>query len=523
MSDSKSEPIVAPVSPADREGLKTEIEEKITEYEKKYADAPPNSKLKGIYLNMIEGLGQKLIEAMSLPGVIPSNPGPGESQYAKSISEAFRRVKPFSGENLEKSQEFLDHLQQIFDVEVTTPDPDGSRDLEAVFMRKVLSNVIQNRVYKHIEANGKMEECSKWTGFKSYINLHFTPKQNAVQVSCKIYDVNWDPLRETLHTPAHKITERVKNGWSALNRQWKEKKKVSTDMPGEDVFNFVGACHLSELIKEHEYDTHRDMIRDLDEVFTVSDVSNKAEYYRVRLKSQNGSNVMMTRHHSARPEKPKHGYGNRDNRRNRSKPEVTEEKPEEKPEGTKPKSTRQKDPEDDSPSQSQAVRYVEPVDWTTRSYHTRVSTHKSESAKESSRALEHGVNGRKRAPLKKPSKGKSKRKDKPKKSNGATRQNGSPQNKTVANQFAIYGVNGEGREGNRTKPDRAKFDPYIPGVSRICYTCAEVLSVCKCDEEPDSDESCLISPAQSRPTSPVQPRPTSPEFKVPSNWTQLFK
>ena len=213
MSDSKSEPIVAPVSPADREGLKTEIEEKITEYEKKYADAPPNSKLKGIYLNMIEGLGQKLIEAMSLPGVIPSNSGPGESQYAKSISEAFRRVKPFTGENLEKSQEFLDHLQQIFDVEVTTPDPDGSRDLEAVFMRKVLSNVIQNRVYKHIEANGKMEECSKWTGFKSYINLHFTPKQNAVQVSCKIYDVNWDPLRETLHTPAHKITERVKNSF----------------------------------------------------------------------------------------------------------------------------------------------------------------------------------------------------------------------------------------------------------------------------------------------------------------------
>ena len=67
MSDSKSEPIVAPIPPADREGLKTEIEEKITEYEKKYADAPPNSKLKGIYLNMIEGLGRKLIEAMSLP------------------------------------------------------------------------------------------------------------------------------------------------------------------------------------------------------------------------------------------------------------------------------------------------------------------------------------------------------------------------------------------------------------------------------------------------------------------------
>ena len=514
MSDSKSEPIVAPIPPADREGLKTEIEEKITEYEKKYADAPPNSKLKGIYLNMIEGLGQKLIEAMSLPGVIPSNPGPGESQYAKSISEAFRRVKPFSGENLEKSQEFLDHLQQIFDVEVTTPDPDGSRDLEAVFMRKVLSNVIQNRVYKHIEANGKMKECSKWTGFKSYINLHFTPKQNAVQVSCKIYDVNWDPLRETLHTPAHKITERVKNGWSALNRQWKEKKKVSTDMPGEDVFNFVGACHLSELIKEHEYDTHRDMIRDLDEVFTVSDVSNKAEYYRVRLKSQNGSNVMMTRHHSARPEKPKHGYGNRDNRRNRSKPEVTEEKPEEKLEGTKTKSTRQKDPEDDSPSQSQAVRYVEPVDWTTRSYHTRVSTHKSENAKESSRALEHGVNGRKRAPLKK---GKSKRKGKPPKSNGPSKQ------QNVANQFAIYKVDVGGHEGNHFKPDRVKLDPYVPGVSRICYTCAEVLSVCKCDEEPDSDESCLISPAQSRPTSPVQPRSTSPDFKVPSNWTRLFQ
>ena len=48
MSDSKSEPIVALVSPADRA-------------------APLKSKLKGIYLNVIEGLGKKLIEAMSLP------------------------------------------------------------------------------------------------------------------------------------------------------------------------------------------------------------------------------------------------------------------------------------------------------------------------------------------------------------------------------------------------------------------------------------------------------------------------
>ena len=281
-------------------------------------------------------------------------------------------------------------------------------------------------------------------------------------------------------------------------------------MPGEDVFKFIGACHLSVLIKEHEYDIHRDMIRHLDEVFTVSDVSNKTEY-RVRLKSQIGSNVMVARHHSAKPEKQKHGYGSRDNRRNRSKPEVTEEKPDEKPEGTNTKSNRQQDP-DEEPS-TQSVRYVKPIDWTTRSYHTRVSTHKSENAKESSRALEHGVNGRKRAPLKK---GKSKRKGKPK-SNGSSKQ------KTVANQFAIYKVDGGGREGNHSKPDRVKLDPYVPGVSRICYTCAEVLSVCKCDEEPDSDKSCLISPAQSRPTSPVQPRATSPDLKVPSNWTRLFQ
>ena len=43
-------------------------------------------------------------------------------------------------------------------------------------------------------------------------------------------------------------------------------------MPGEDLSNLVGACNLSELINKHEYDTHRDMIRDLDEEFTVSNL-----------------------------------------------------------------------------------------------------------------------------------------------------------------------------------------------------------------------------------------------------------
>ena len=176
MSDSKPEPIVAPTPPADREGLKSEIKAEIAEYEKKYADAPPNSKLKGIYLTMLEGLGQQLVNAMSVPGVIPSNPGPGESQYAKSISEAFRRVKLFSGENLEKSQEFLDHLQQIFDVEVTTPDPDGSRDLESVFMRKVLSNVIQNRVYKHSKPTFKWKSARN--GLVSRLTLPSTSRRN---------------------------------------------------------------------------------------------------------------------------------------------------------------------------------------------------------------------------------------------------------------------------------------------------------------------------------------------------------
>ena len=43
-------------------------------------------------------------------------------------------------------------------------------------------------------------------------------------------------------------------------------------MPCEDVSNLIGACNLSQLINKHEYDTHRDTIRYLDEEFTVANV-----------------------------------------------------------------------------------------------------------------------------------------------------------------------------------------------------------------------------------------------------------
>ena len=98
-------------------------------------------------------------------------------------------MKPFAGQDLEKTPEFLDKLQQIFDIEVTRPDPEGSLDLESIFMRKVLSSVIENRVHKHIEAAGKIDKVSKWKEFK-LMSLK-TPCQNVMllrsRVSCSTF------------------------------------------------------------------------------------------------------------------------------------------------------------------------------------------------------------------------------------------------------------------------------------------------------------------------------------------------
>ena len=48
---------------------------------------------------------------------------------------------------------------------------------------------------------------------------------------------------------------------------WKEKKSVETDIQGEDFFRFFGAYRLSKQIKQQEFETHRDMIPDLDKLF----------------------------------------------------------------------------------------------------------------------------------------------------------------------------------------------------------------------------------------------------------------
>ena len=163
MTEPKVETIVvSAVKPADLDVLISRIKTEIETYEKKYTEAPNSSKLKSVYLTTLEGLQAQLVNAMTPPTQSsPSTPANSESLHSKNISEALRRVKIFIGQDLEKTTQFLDQLQQIFDIEVTRPDPDGSHDLEGIFMRKVLSSVIENRVYKHIEAAGKIDEVSK--------------------------------------------------------------------------------------------------------------------------------------------------------------------------------------------------------------------------------------------------------------------------------------------------------------------------------------------------------------------------
>ena len=107
----------------------------------------------------------------------------------------------------------------------------------------------------------------------------------------------------------------------------------------------------------------------------MSDIANKGEYYRVGLKDKTGTTVCHTRNELRKNFKPKTDYDNRDNRQNHSKgkPEVTKEKPEVKPEGKKSKPNRDSDSVSDSETKEASLRYVQPMDLATRSYHMRVS------------------------------------------------------------------------------------------------------------------------------------------------------
>ena len=309
------------------------------------------------------------------------------STAQKSLNESLRRLRKFKGENFEQTPEFVDTLKQIYDCQISSKDVDEIPELRSYFMNQILSNTISNAVYKQIKTDNCYDKVSNdFEAFCEYILEHYTPKQNTLQIVAKIYDINWDEKSQKLHVPANEINSCLKNGWEVLNRTWKTEKQVETDMPGEEVFHFFGAIHLSEVIKQREYDTYTRMIKDFDKVFNASDVANKAEYYRGRLKPTGSTNILWNQDRSSKRNRDgnrgnRDGNrggnrgGNRDDNRDKGRENKSDKDRDadktqaDANKGRKSKKSTKQDTSNENKSKDGAqANLVKPVDWTSRAY-----------------------------------------------------------------------------------------------------------------------------------------------------------
>ena len=309
------------------------------------------------------------------------------STAQKSLNESLRRIRKFKGENFEQTPEFVDTLKQIYDCQISSKDRDEIPELQSYFMNQVLSNVIHINVYKQIKTDNCFDEVSNdFEKFCAYILNNYTPKQNTLQIVAKIYDIAWDEKSQKLHVPANEINSCLKNGWEVLNRTWKTEKAVETDMPGEEVFHFFGAIHLSEVIKQREFETYSRMIKDFDKVFSASDVANKAEYYRGRLKPTGSTNILWNQdrsskrnHNGNRGNRDGNRGGNRGGNRDDNRDKGRENNSDKGRDADKTqadankghkskKSTKRDTSKENKPKDGAQANLVKPADWTSRAY-----------------------------------------------------------------------------------------------------------------------------------------------------------
>ena len=367
---------------------KTELLAEIQKLEEKIKSGSSNSNLKKI---QEKALDKAYTAYYALFANSSATSGSGStsgftkpnSTAQKSLNESLRRLRKFKGENFEQTPEFVDTLKQIYDCQISSKDVDEIPELRSYFMNQILSNTISNAVYKQIKTDNCYDKVSNdFEAFCEYILEHYTPKQNTLQIVAKIYDINWDEKSQKLHVPANEINSCLKNGWEVLNRTWKTEKQVENDMPGEEVFHFFGAIHLSEVIKQREYDTYTRMIKDFDKVFNASDVANKAEYYRGRLKPTGSTNILWNQDRSSKRNRGNRDGnrggnrgGNRDDNRDKGRENKSDKDRDanktqaDANKGHKSKKSTKRDTSKENKSKDGAqANLVKPVDWTSRAY-----------------------------------------------------------------------------------------------------------------------------------------------------------
>ncbi len=234
---------------------------------------------------------QNAMESMSKmeikPTIVSST---NQQRYAnvKQIETALNDIPRFDGNNPAETETFLDRLSQAHKILVTDVDT----DLEGQFVKSAKLRLGPS-VYKHLMNAGEtiatMEEMTK------FIRTHYSAKINAIQSFSKIFDIEFEP-RLPYCTYATEITNVIKVAFRQLLKQYKEMNKESNDdMPAEVMSQFLGAFMTANHIRNHNPETYRDMIRELDTCLTAQRVANTATFYRHRLQQESTTTAFFGR------------------------------------------------------------------------------------------------------------------------------------------------------------------------------------------------------------------------------------
>ena len=243
--------------------------------------------------DMVESKLEAAMQGMSLESK-PTVPSAqiAHAQKVKAIESALHDVPLFRGTQSNEAERFTARLNQMFHLLVTNNDV----TLEPDFVRLSTMRLSED-VFQHILQSGS--DIATFAKFKEVIKSTYGPKLNAVQQMNKLYDLEFDG-KAKLSLFAQRCHETIRNGYSAMNKQWKKVKQVDTDIPGEQVALFFGMCYMTQHIKNADFQLYRDVIRDLDEVMDPNQLASRAEYFKDRVGGPLVSNCLFGNRNGSR-------------------------------------------------------------------------------------------------------------------------------------------------------------------------------------------------------------------------------
>ena len=236
--------------------------------------------------DMIESKLEAAMQGLSLESK-PTVPSAqiAHAQKVKAIESALHDVPLFRGTESNEAERFTARLNQMFHLLVTNNDV----SLESDFVRLATMRLSED-VFQHLLQSAA--DISSFAKFKEVIKSTYGPKLNAVQQMNKLYNLEFDG-KAKLSLFAQRCHETIRNGYVAMNAQWKKVKKVDTDIPGEQVALFFGMCYMTQHIKNADFQLYRDVIRDLDEVMDPNQLASRAEYFKDRVGGPLVSNCLF--------------------------------------------------------------------------------------------------------------------------------------------------------------------------------------------------------------------------------------